>query len=151
MRLLRSFLLRIALILSTTAAICLFMMAATLWMQGDREGMVFTVVLSGIALVWVLLNWLVVRAVDPELSFEVARLLLPSGIVLSLILSWLMALVLSEMLPEGQGIEHFLLVFVGIGVAVFLGVRCFDIKWLRAEEEVAAYELRERQARQQGR
>ncbi len=151
MRMLRSFFLRIALILSTTALLCLLLMAATFWIQGQYNDLVFTSVLAALALLWVVCNWLVVRIVDSELSYEVARLLLPSGMVLSVILSWLLAEVLRDMLRSGKGIEHYVLLFAGIGVAVILGIRCFEIRWLRAEAEVAATERRERQGRPQGR
>lgn len=140
MRMLRSFLLRLLLILSTTGTICLVLMGTTLGLQGNREGMVFYGILAGILLLWVLINLFVVRKTDPELSFEVARLLLPSGAVLSLALSFLLATILDEMIPGTEGREHWVLVFAGVGVAVFLGIRSLDVKWLRAEDEIVALE-----------
>lgn len=128
-----------ALILSTTAAICLFLMATTLGIQGFKDGMVFLGMLFGILLVWLLFNLYIVRKTDPELSVEVARLLLPSGAVLSILLSAVLAMTLDDMIP-GEGRQHYILFFVGLGVALFLIVRCFDIKWLRGEDEIVALE-----------
>jgi hypothetical protein len=137
---LRSFFLRLLLILSTTGTLCLVLMGTTLGLKQDREGMVFFGILAGILLLWVLINLFVVRKTDPELSFEVARLLLPSGAALSLTLSFLLAMVLDEMIPGTEGREHWVLVFAGIGVAIFLGIRSLDMKWLRAEDEIVALE-----------
>jgi ascorbate-specific PTS system EIIC-type component UlaA len=142
MRMFRSFLMRMALILSTTGTICLFLMSATLGIQGNRDGMIFLALLCLILLCWLLINLYVVRKTDPELSVEVARLVFPSGAVLSVGLSFLLALVLRDMLPEREGIQHYITLFVGIGVGLFLLVRCFDIKWLRGEDEIVNLEQR---------
>jgi hypothetical protein len=139
----RSFMMRMALILSTTATISLLLMSATLVIQGDRDGAVFTALLFAILLCWLLINLYVVRKTDPELSVEVARLLLPSGALLSVALSFLFAMVLRDMLPpDTEGIPHYIVLFVGAGVALFLLVRCFDIKWLRGEDEIVSLEER---------
>ena len=140
MRMFRSFILRLLLILSTTASMCLLLMAATLGIQKDRQGMYFFGALFGIIFLWVLFNWFVVRRVDPELSVEVARILLPAGMVLSIALSVVLALYLRELIPGEEGYQHWILPFVGLGVAFYLGVRCFDIRWLRGEDEIAALE-----------
>jgi len=139
----RSFLLRLSLILSTTASICLFLMAATLGIQEQEDGMIFCGTLFGIIFLWLIVNWIVVRKVDPELSVEVARVVLPAGAVLSIVLSILMAILLSEMIPGSEGKQHYILPFVGVGVAIYLIVRCFDIKWLRGEEEIVMLEERD--------
>lgn len=142
MRMFRSFFMRMSLILSLDATICLLLMAATLGIQGLEEGMVLCAMLFGILVIWVGINYLVVRKTDPELSVEVARLLLPSGAVLSILLSMVLSMVLDDMIPGTDGRQHLILIFVGLGVAFFLGVRCLDIKWLRGEEEITALENR---------
>lgn len=140
MRMFRSFLLRLAMILSLTGTVCLFLMAVTLGLQGDPEGMKFLFILFGLLACWLIVNAVVVRKSDPELSVEVARLILPGGALLSIMLSFYLALVLEGMITEGQGREHFILFFVGPGVAIFLAIRFLDIKWLRGEEEILALE-----------
>ncbi len=140
MRMFRSFLLRLALILSATGSICLLLMAATLGLQGDPEGMTFFLMLFGLLACWLIVNLVVVKKSDPELSVEVARLVLPGGAILSIMLSIYLALILEGMISGGEGREHFILFFVGPGVAVFLAIRCLDIKWLRGEEEILALE-----------
>jgi len=131
-----------SLILSLDATICLLLMAATLGIQGLEDGMVLCAMLFGILLMWLGINYLVVRKTDPELSVEVARLVLPSGAVLSILLSLVLSMTLDDMIPGSEGRQHLILIFVGIGIAFFLGVRCLDIKWLRGEEEIASLENR---------
>ena len=136
MRMFKSFLLRLSVILSVTATICLLLMAATLGIQGESSSMVFCGVIFAVLLVWSLVSWYIVRKLDPELSVEVARMVLPSGALLSIVLSSVLSFYLDDMIPGLGGKEHMILPFVGIGVAFFLIVRCFDIKWLRGEEEI---------------
>lgn len=140
----RSFLVRLALILSTTADVCLLLMAITLGIQKLNAAMYFCIMLLVLALAWTGVNLYVQRKIDPELSAEVARILYPSGVVLSLFLSGLFSLVLEEMIPGNEGNQHWITLFVGLGVAFFLGVRSFDIKWLRLEEEIVNLEERRR-------
>jgi FtsH-binding integral membrane protein len=139
----KSFVLRMSLILSITAVICLLLMVATLVIQEEPESMTFCSILFGIMLVWLMINWFIVRKVDPELSVEVARILLPTGALLSLVLSSVLSLYLDAMIPGTEGKQHFILPFVGVGVALFLVVRCFDIKWMRGEDELTMLENRE--------
>jgi len=142
MRMFRSFILRMTLILSFTATICLLLMAATFYIQLMEEQMVLCALLFCVLLTWVGINYFVIRKTDPELSVEVARLVLPAGAVLSILLSLVLSMVLDDMIPGQEGRQHLILIFVGLGVAFFLGVRCLDIKWLRAEEEIMALENR---------
>jgi hypothetical protein len=137
---LRSFLLRISQILSLTATISLFLMTATLGIQKETASMYFTGTLFIILLLWWTGNSYVIKKVDPELSMEVARLLFPAGAILSLCLSIFMAIYLAAMIPGDEGKQHLIIPFVGIGIALFLIVRCFDIKWLRGEEEIIEME-----------
>ena len=127
-------------ILSMTGAICLFLMAVTLGLQGDLEEMKFLFILFGLLVCWLIVNAVVVRKSDPELSVEVARLVLPGGALLSIVLSTYLALILEGMITGGEGREHFILFFVGPGVAIFLAIRSLDIKWLRGEEEILELE-----------
>jgi len=143
MRMFRSFLLRLTLILSVTGSLCLMLMAATLGIQKDREGAIFCGLLFGVLFLWMLFNWFIIRRVDPELSVEVARILFPAGIVLSLALSVVLAMYLKELIAKEEGYEHWILPFVGMGVSFYLIVRCFDIRWLRGEEEIAMLEEQE--------
>lgn len=139
----RSFLLRLSLILSSTAAICLLLMAVTLLFQELHEGVRFCLTFLGVISVWLIANFFVQRKIDPELSVEVGRILYPAGAVLSVILSLLLSMQLESMIPGSEGIEHYILIFVGIGVSLFLIVRGFDVKWLRLEEELLSVEERE--------
>ena len=142
MRMFRSFVLRLSLILTMTAAICFVLMALTLLLKGDIEGMEFCFIISGLLLFWLVVNYIIRRKVDPELSVEVARILLPAGAVLSMALSAFLSLFLEGMIPGDEGKEHFILPMAGAVVAVFLFIRCFDVKWLRLEEEIVALEER---------
>lgn len=143
MRMFKSFLLRLSLIMSITATVCFLLMAATLYLQHESEAMTFSSILCGILLVWCLINWFIVRKVDPEISVEVARILFPAGGLLSLVLSSVLSLYLDAMIPGNEGKQHFILPFVGAGVTLFLIVRCFDIKWMRSEDEILMLENRE--------
>ncbi|NBD36979.1 MAG: hypothetical protein GVY10_00210 [Verrucomicrobia bacterium] len=105
--------------------------------------MAFTATLGGLLLVWLGINYFVVRKADPEISLETARYLYPAGIFLNLALSWNLALYLDNLIPGTEGKQHFILYFVGIGIALFLIVRCFDIKWLRAEADIRLLEDRD--------
>lgn len=137
---LRSYSLRLLLILSTTAAVCLLLMGLTMVLQQDMERAVFLFALAVIFVVWIVINYVVVRKVDPELSFEVARLLIPSGVLFSMTLSIYLSTILDAMIPVVEGRQHWVLFFVGFGVSVFLGIRALDMKWLRAEEEISKLE-----------
>ena len=143
MRMLRSFLLRLSLILSTTLAICLFLMAVTLVVQEARQGANFCFSLFAVVMVWLVVNFIVQKKLDPELSVEVARFLYPAGGFLSIVLSLLLSLQLESMIPGNEGAQHFILIFVGIGISLFLVVRGFDIKWLRLEAEIRSIEERQ--------
>ena len=137
MRMFRSFLLRLGLILSTTAVICLLLMTVTLALQRQSDSAMYCGMLFGILFAWFLFNFIMVKKVDPELSLEVARIVLPSGILFSLLLSSLLSMYLKDLIPGNEGREHYILPFVGLSVSFYLIVRCFDLKWLRPEEEIA--------------
>lgn len=140
MRLFRSFLLRTGLILSVTAVVCLVLMMITLLIQMQYDSAMYTGLLLCLMLVWLLINWILVRKLDRELSLESARMVFPAGIVLSLVLSILFSIHLRDMIPGDEGIQHLTLPFVGLVVSIYLIVRCFDVKWLRPESEVAFME-----------
>lgn len=91
-------------------------------------------------LLWLVINWFLIKKLDPELSMESARLVFPAGIILSLVLSFLLSMYLKDLIPGDEGIQHFILPFVGCGISIYLVVRCFDVKWLRPEQEVAFME-----------
>lgn len=144
MRMFRSFLLRLGLILATTAVICLVLMTATLGIQGLSEGAAYCGTILLLVFAWFVFNWYIVRKIDPELSLEVARMVLPAGMILSILLSSTLSMYLAEMIPGEEGKEHFILPFVGFGITAYLIVRCFDLKWLRPEEEIAFLERADR-------
>ncbi|MEX0325006.1 MAG: hypothetical protein AB3N33_02840 [Puniceicoccaceae bacterium] len=139
----RSFILRLSQILTLTAVLCLLLMLATLFIQKQAEAVYFIGMIFMTILVWFLVNWYVVRKVDPEVSVEVARILFPSGAILSICLSGVLSLYLDTLIPGREGSQHLILPFVGVGVAFYLIVRCFDIKWLRGEDEINEMEDRE--------
>lgn len=139
MRMFRSFLLRMVLILSLNATIGFGLMAATMAMQDFQQGLVFTSLLTGLLFLWLVINWWMVRKVDPEISLETARFLYPAAILLNPLLSWNLAIYMQSLLPI-EGLQHVIQYFVGFGISVFLIIRLFDIKWLRPEEEVSLYE-----------
>ena len=112
-------------------------MTVTLAMQGIYEALVFSSVLMVGSAIWLGLSWFLQRRIDPELSQEVACYLLPSAALLCIMLSTLISILMSDFIPGTEGRQHMLLPLVGIGVAVFMVIRMFDIKWLRIEEEVA--------------
>ena len=144
MRMFRSFLLRLGLILSTTAVICLFLMAATLLLQKQYNSAQFVGLVFLVVFLWFICNWFMVRKIDPELSLEVARIVFPCGILFSNLLSILLSFYLKDLVPGTEGREHYILPFVGAGVSFYLIVRCFDLKWLRPEQEIAFLERMDR-------
>lgn len=139
MRVLRSFLLRQTLILLSTALICVVLMIATLYIQQVSQYMPLLSTIAGILVVAIFFTRFIISKIDSELSAEVAQLLYPGGIVLTIFLGWILSLYLKDLIPE-EGIQHHVVLIAGIGVAAFLGVRCFDIKWLPSEAEIADLE-----------
>jgi hypothetical protein len=128
------------LILSTTAAVCLLLMTITFFIQIQYDLVMYTGMICGLMFLWVLINWFLVTKLDPELSLESARLVFPSGIILSLLLSFLFSVYLKDLIPGDTGKQHYVLPFVGLGISVYLLVRAFDVKWLRTEDEIAFLE-----------
>lgn len=137
MRVFLSLMLRMSFILSVTAVMCLILMVITLYLQKEQGAMAFTGLVSSGLLIWTLINGYLIKLFDPELSAEVAKVLFPTGAVLAICLSFVFALQLDFMIPGTEGKQHFVIPFVGLGVATYLVVRCFDIKWLRAEIEIS--------------
>ena len=84
---------------------------------------------------WVIGAQLLIRRFDPELIAEVAKWLYPTGALLALALSIWMAISLASVLEEPE-YRQFVVVFAGIGVSLFLLVRCMDIRWLRTRAEM---------------
>jgi len=119
-------------------------MTATLALQKQFESTRYVGLLFGVLFVWFILNWILVRKVDPELSLEVARIVFPCGILFSNLLSILFSFYLRDLIPGTEGREHYILPFVGLGISFYLMVRCFDLKWLRPEEEIAFLERMDR-------
>lgn len=139
MRLFRSFILRIAQILFTTGFICVVLMIATLFLQQINEPIADFAILGGVLLAGSLFSQFIIRKLDSELSAQAARLIYPAGAILSITLSVVLSINLSAFLEEGAR-QHLVLILAGIGVAVFMVVRCFDIQWLPSEEEVLELE-----------
>jgi hypothetical protein len=115
--------------------ICLLVVGATFALQSMHEEMKYAFVLASLCALLLLGNVLLLRKVKIELSLEVARLLYPTGAALSVVISFFFMSWLSDLIP-GEGKQHFVLIFVGLGVAGFLLIRCFDMKWLRSEDEI---------------
>lgn len=139
MRVLRSFLLRQIEILSITGVLCLLLMAATLHLQQLPKNVPTVLTIAAVLIVTFLFSRFIRSKVDVELSAEVAQLLYPSGIILSLFMSWILSLYLKDMLPE-EGIQHHVVTLGGVCMAVYLGIRCLDIKWLPSEAEIADFD-----------
>jgi hypothetical protein len=136
MRVFLSLILRLFFILSVTSVMSLILMVITLYIQKEQSAMAFTGLVCSGLLIWTLINGYLIKLFDPEISAEVAKVLFPSGAILAVCLSFVFALQLDFMIPGTEGKQHFVIPFVGLGVAIYLLVRCFDIKWLRAEVEV---------------
>lgn len=141
MRMFRSFLMRLVMILALNATVSFGLMAATAAMQNFKAGLLYTSILGALFLLWLLLNWFLVRKVDPELSMETARFLYPTAILLNPLLSWNFAIYMDSLLPM-EGMQHVIQYFVGSGISLFLIIRLFDVKWLRPEEEIRMFEER---------
>jgi hypothetical protein len=135
MSIVRSFLLRISIVLLSTTMVCFLVMGASLAMQSLRDEMQYSLMLALLFGLLLGLNVFFIRKAQSELSMEVARLLFPSGAVLSVLISILFLQWLDDLIP-GDGRQHWVMIFVGLGIASFLLIRCFDIKWLRSEEEI---------------
>lgn len=132
---LRSFVLRLSQILAVTVAICMLIMAATAFLQElVNLGIAYSVIAGG-ALLYVLILHFVIRQIDPELIVEVARLLYPSAAILSILISLLLGFELYDNL-EHQRYQQVPVILAGVLIALFLAIRCFDIKWLRSADEI---------------
>lgn len=135
MLVIKSFFLRLSQILSFTAFVGLLMMSATCYLQFLPDAGLAFLLWAVPFFLWTLFAQLLIRRYDPELIVEVARLLYPAGAILSLGLSIWLSIVLANTLPEPE-LRHLIVVFSGIGVVVFMLIRCFDIRWLRTREEI---------------
>jgi hypothetical protein len=140
---LRSFLFRLSQILALTTGLCLAPMSITFYVQLMVDRGHFFALLAVPFFAWAIVAHFVIRKIDPELIVEVARFLYPAGAVLCLALSIFLSILMRPLVPE-EGSQHWILVFVGLGVAVFLGVRCLDIRWLRTLKEIEFIERRTR-------
>lgn len=141
MGILKSFFLRIPVVLLSTIAICQLVMAGSLGLQSMASEMHYSLILALLFSLLLGMNLYFMRKVKMELSMEVARILYPTGASLSLMISLLFMLWLDEMIP-GEGREHYVMIFVGLGIAIFLLIRCFDIRWLRSEDEIQSIQRR---------
>lgn len=135
MGILKSFFLRIPIVLLSTITVCQLVMAGSLGLQSMVSQMHYSLILALLFGLLLGLNVYFLRRARLELSMEVARILYPTGAALSLMVSLLFMLWLDDMIP-GEGREHYVMIFVGLGIAIFLLIRCFDIGWLRSEEEI---------------
>ncbi|MCC5834108.1 MAG: hypothetical protein JJU20_05185 [Opitutales bacterium] len=133
--LLKSYLLRLSQILALTAAVGYVLMAVTCYLQYLPEAGHRYLIYALPLWFWVIGSQLLIRSKDPELIAEVAKWLYPTGAILSIALSVWMAMELASTLEEPE-LRHLVVVFAGIGVAVFLTVRCMDIRWLRTRAEM---------------
>lgn len=137
MGILKSFFLRIPIVLLSTITICQLVMAGSLGLQSMVSQMQYSLILALLFGLLLGLNLYFLRRARLELSMEVARILYPTGAALSFMISLLFMLWLDDMIP-GDGREHYVMIFVGLGIAIFLLIRCFDIRWLRSEDEIQA-------------
>lgn len=102
------------------------------------DGLGFAFASGGAALAIGIFHILIVKT-DQEIVVEVARMLYPGGALASLTLSFLLMVWLDDLVME-EGNQHIPVLFVGFFVAGFLILRCWDIKWLRNEEELQRME-----------
>lgn len=133
--LLKSYLLRLSQILALMAGIGFVLMAVTGYLQYLSELGLRYLIYALPFWFWVIGAQLLIRRFDPELIAEVAKWLYPTGALLALALSIWMAISLASVLEEPE-YRQFVVVFAGIGVSLFLLVRCMDIRWLRTRAEM---------------
>jgi len=136
MRVFRSFFVRLLEILSAATAVNLLVMGITLYIQLDQENAILFVSAAAVMAVVVGILHLIIRKTDPELVLEVARFLYPGGGLICLGMSVVMMLWLDGMIAGTEGNQHYTVGFVGVAFAAFLTIRCFDIKWMRSEDEI---------------
>lgn len=137
MAIVRSYLLRISVVILATVTISFLVMAASLAMQSLPDEMQVCLILALLFGLLLGFNVFFITKSKTELSMEVARLLYPSGAAISVVISFLFLQWLDDLIP-GDGRQHYVMIFVGLGIGVFLLIRCFDTKWLRSEEEIQA-------------
>lgn len=135
MTIVRSYLLRISVVILSTVTVSFLVMGASLAMQSLQDEMQYSLILALLFGLLLAFNLFFIKKSKTELSMEVARLLYPSGAALSLVISILFLQWLDDLIP-GDGRQHYVMIFVGLGIGVFLLIRCFDIKWLRSEDEI---------------
>lgn len=139
MRLLKSVLLRLIRILLATSCICLVLMAATLYLQMAPDDVPFLLILAAVLGAGLAFTSFIIKNLDSELSAEVARILYPSSALLCVVMGWMFSVYLEDMLPD-EGMQHWVVALAGASIAVFMLIRCFDIKWLPSEAEIADLE-----------
>lgn len=135
MRVFRSFLMRFTQLIAAVVGLCFLVMSATMYINLQPQMGLWFAVYAGLCLVWVLAMVFLIRKRDPELVVEVAKFLYPGGALVSLLISFLMMGWLQSIL-DTETLSHVPVIFVGVLVAGFLVVRCWDLKWLRNEEEL---------------
>lgn len=131
----RSFLLRLLRILTATASLCLVLMGITLFLRLQPDTGWVCLGLSLFALILNLVFRSIINRREPELIKEVAIWVYPSGAVLSIAQGVLLGFVLQDLLTK-PGNQLYTPMAAGFLVAVVLGVRAFDIPWLRTQVEV---------------
>jgi purine-cytosine permease-like protein len=133
--LLKSFILRITVILTLNAAICYALMGATAYLMFDKPQML-------IYLYWVLgyasaslFAYLLVRRFDSELLRDVAIFLYPSAAIISLIMAFLLSLTLKDTM-DIEDRRHYVVILGGLAMVVSMVIHCMNIPWLLTKEEL---------------
>ena len=147
MRMFWSFFFRLIHILLVTISLCGILAAATLVIQQNVKLVQYLCLGAFIALLCAWILRLFIKKMDPELSIEVGRILLPLGAFFSLLLSLVLAVYFADFLTDEKAGQQYILPLGGLSVAAFLIVRSFDVKWMRGEAELATRRrARERKA-----
>lgn len=133
--LLKSYLLRLSQILALTAGIGFILMAITCYLQFLPDAGFRYLIYALPFWFWVAGAQMLIKRRDPELIAEVAQWLYPTGAVSAVALSIALAMELAGTLVEPE-FRQFVVVFAGLGIAIFLLVRCLDIRWLRTRDEM---------------
>ena len=131
----RSYFLRLSQLMAASSTVFLLVMIGTLLLQRQIGEAISLSLIASITAFWWLVASVIVSKVDPELTIEVARLLYPTVGLLSLLLSIVLGLVLIEMVTHPVS-QHISVILAGILFLIVMGIKCFDIRWLRSAEEL---------------
>ncbi|MCD8482778.1 MAG: hypothetical protein LR015_09010 [Verrucomicrobia bacterium] len=136
--LLLSFLIRYTRNIAAMSAVMTGLMVITYYLQRQVElAWLWGAVWAG-CLVWLLLAGVIIKKAMLDLAMELAWVLYPVSAVTSVVLGFFLSTTVEADLQRHgiEGVQHYTILVAGITIALFLLVRCSDIKFLPSMSEI---------------